>query len=360
MRSLTTDLNAVVNALRKSPSLLAVSEDGQKVKRIPPLPKNIDERILKHSIYAKGFPLDATIEFVTEFFAPHGDVKCVRLRKGGARKNLTQKDSVFVEFSSEDEAKKIASQEIKSPNSDALLKLMLKTDYIAKKKAEFEQRNGADKKTDETSKKGKQKQQKQQKQQKSNKRKKFDDDGQEVEVPASSEKKAKTESSQEENKENKKNKEENKEEKKEEQKEEPFFYKKDLLIHVSDVKAEATRENIRDFFQALGAHAGYVDFSRGQTNGTLQLAEADTQGAAALVVKAKESSIELGGKPGKEHTFVAITGNDEEAYWKAVADKKKQFRERSKKKKGGKRGGGFGGGGGRGKGKGKKRKNQAE
>jgi len=180
MRSLTNDLNAVVDALRKSPSLLAVSDDGLKVKRIPPLPENVNERILKHSIYAKGFPTDITIETVTDFFQAHGDVKCVRLRKGGAKRNQTQKDSVFVEFSSEDEAKQIAAKEIKAPNSDALLKMLLKTDYLAKKKAEYEQKNkskGEDGNQKNKENKEKQKKEKQANQKQTNKRKKLDDEG---------------------------------------------------------------------------------------------------------------------------------------------------------------------------------------
>jgi len=174
MQSLTRDLSVVVGALRKSPSLLAVSEDGLKVKRIPPLPENVNEATLKASIYAKGFPTDATIETVTEFFAAHGDVKCVRLRRGGPRNGQSQKDSVFVEFSNEDEAKRVAGKEIKSPNSDALLKMMLKTDYLAKKKVEYEGKNKDKPVEDAKGGKKKNKKEKQEKQQKaSNKRKKI-------------------------------------------------------------------------------------------------------------------------------------------------------------------------------------------
>jgi len=151
------------------------------------------------------------------------------------------------------------------------------------------------------------------------------------------------------------------EEKKEgEQKEEPFFFKKDLLIKITELKEDSTREHLRDFFQALGGHVGYVDFSKGQTTGTLQLNEDDTTGAKGLVAKAKESSLELGGKPAKEITFEALADADEEAYWKKVGEKKKQFRQEkanNKKRKGGKRGGRGGkrgGGGGKRQKKGRK------
>jgi len=149
---------------------------------------------------------------------------------------------------------------------------------------------------------------------------------------------------------------------KEEQKEEPFFWKKDLLIKFSALKEDSTREHIRDFFQALGGHVGYVDFSKGQTTGALQLNEDDATGAKGLVAKAKESSLELGGKPAKDITFEALQDAEEEEYWKKVGEKKKQFRQEkvnNKKRKGGKRGGkgGRGGRGGkRGGGGGKKQK----
>jgi len=157
---------------------------------------------------------------------------------------------------------------------------------------------------------------------------------------------------------------EGEETKAEEQKEEPFFFKKDLLIKIAELKEDSTREHIRDFFQALGGHVGYVDFSKGQTNGTLQLNEDDTTGAKGLVTKAKESSLELGGKPAKDITFEALQDAEEEAYWKKVGEKKKQFRQEkaNKKRKGGKRGGRGGkrgGGGGRGK-KQKKGGNEGE
>jgi len=136
---------------------------------------------------------------------------------------------------------------------------------------------------------------------------------------------------------------------------------------MSGLSPDHTREHLRGFFQALGAHVGYVDFSRGQTSGTLQLNEDDSTGAAGLVAKAKESSIELGGKPAKDITFATIADAEEETYWKNVAEKKKQFRVNTNKKRkgrggGGGRGGGRGGkrggkrGGGRGGGGGKKRK----
>jgi len=218
---------------------------------------------------------------------------------------------------------------------------------LQRKKAEYEQKNnskGEDPNKKNKENKEKQKKEKQAKQKQTNKRKKLDDEGNVLnETP---EKKAKTD--------------EGEEKKEGEQKEEPFFFKKDLLIKITELKEDSTREHLRDFFQALGGHVGYVDFSKGQTTGTLQLNEDDTTGAKGLVAKAKESSLELGGKPAKDITFEALADADEEAYWKKVGEKKKQFRQEkanNKKRKGGKRGGRGGkrgGGGGKRQKKGRK------
>eukprot|EP01102_Stenamoeba_stenopodia_P002637 TRINITY_DN124_c0_g1_i9.p1 TRINITY_DN124_c0_g1~~TRINITY_DN124_c0_g1_i9.p1 ORF type:complete len:168 (-),score=37.84 TRINITY_DN124_c0_g1_i9:64-567(-) len=106
MKDLTTDLAVIVDAVKTS-GKLEVSEDGQKVRRTEPLPS--EDPTLPRSIYAKGFPDDATLESVRDFFSPHGEVLSVRLRKGANRKF---KGSVFVEFASEALAKEVAQKDL--------------------------------------------------------------------------------------------------------------------------------------------------------------------------------------------------------------------------------------------------------
>lgn len=78
------------------------------MKRKTPLPapgeaaKAVDSR----SVYVRPFPMDATIDGVTSFFEGGvGGVNCVRFRRHARSKDF--KGSVFIEFESEEVAKKV-------------------------------------------------------------------------------------------------------------------------------------------------------------------------------------------------------------------------------------------------------------
>jgi lupus La protein len=105
VKQISTDVDFISKVLRTS-EVLQVSEDGKRVRRLAPLPEvdTLDER----SIYVKGFPqdetaADVTVESVSNFFQPYGKVLSVRLRR---TKEKRFKGSVFVEFSTVEEAKK--------------------------------------------------------------------------------------------------------------------------------------------------------------------------------------------------------------------------------------------------------------
>jgi len=66
MKKLSEDQVVIVAAIRKSPELLEVNEEGTKLRRKIPLPENVD--ITPSSIYAKGFPEDYTLAQINEFF----------------------------------------------------------------------------------------------------------------------------------------------------------------------------------------------------------------------------------------------------------------------------------------------------
>ena len=107
--------SAVIKALKES-DFLEVVEDV-KVRRREPLPKDfenksqvevqkvIEDQSMARSIYAKGFGLEQpTTQFDIEaFFTSYGSTNQVRLRRNN---DGIFKGSVFVEFASEDDAKK--------------------------------------------------------------------------------------------------------------------------------------------------------------------------------------------------------------------------------------------------------------
>ncbi|CAG8471832.1 11261_t:CDS:2 [Paraglomus occultum] len=129
-----TDRGLVVEALRGSPELLEVNEDGTKVRRklptLLPIPEQVKRGPMFKSIYAKGFSTDACpdVKEITTFFEKYGKVKSVKLRKD---ENGKFKGSVFVEFQTTDEARKVSAMQLSY--QDQPLTMMLKFDYCENK-----------------------------------------------------------------------------------------------------------------------------------------------------------------------------------------------------------------------------------
>ncbi|KAK5584479.1 hypothetical protein RB653_006091 [Dictyostelium firmibasis] len=105
MKTISTDLQLITDALKKS-TRLQVSEDGKMVRRLDPLPENID---CGKTLYSKGWPEDTTIEKVQEFFMNNGGYKTVsvRLRK---KTDKTFKGSLLADFETEEMVNKIISE----------------------------------------------------------------------------------------------------------------------------------------------------------------------------------------------------------------------------------------------------------
>jgi len=140
IKALGADVKTIVAALRKSKEFLEVDVEGKNVKRCCPLPK--DMNLNNTTIYAHGFSRRSTVEHVTEFFEQHlspgHSICCVRLRKFKQGNNaLGFKGSVFVEFSCEGEAKRIAELALKTCRGRGQpMSMMMKNTYIAKKEKE--------------------------------------------------------------------------------------------------------------------------------------------------------------------------------------------------------------------------------
>jgi len=134
MKNLTTDLNVIIKALKnyKSP-VIELSEDDKNIRRINPLPE--EDNLTKKSIYAKKFPTNYTLEQIQQFFQPFGHVASVRLRRA---LNRQFKGSVFVEFNTIEEAKKVSELKLKFNNADLIV--MMKQDYLNLKKEELQKR----------------------------------------------------------------------------------------------------------------------------------------------------------------------------------------------------------------------------
>ncbi|KAL0248435.1 hypothetical protein GEMRC1_003671 [Eukaryota sp. GEM-RC1] len=114
----------------KDSTVVALSEDKTKVRRVAPLPEKDTSE--ERSVRVKPVPEDSTIESVEELLSKYGTIQCVRLR----RNFHTQKyDSAIVEFSTVEEAKSFLDQEL-----DFEAKTEYAPDYFKRKAEQREQR----------------------------------------------------------------------------------------------------------------------------------------------------------------------------------------------------------------------------
>ncbi|XP_037096372.1 lupus La protein [Syngnathus acus] len=142
LKSLTSDANVIISALKKSPSgLLEVSEDKTKIRRCPekPLPELNDEYkdAIKHkSVYMKGFPLGTSLDEIQEWLNAKGNIENIQMRRDMERQF---KGSVFICFDTEESSKKFLERpDIKSFKDNEMLVLSREA-YHAKKAEERKQ-----------------------------------------------------------------------------------------------------------------------------------------------------------------------------------------------------------------------------
>ncbi|KAL2315143.1 La protein [Schizosaccharomyces pombe] len=125
-------LEAIVNALRKSPELLEVDEAGEKVRRRIPLVRVDNKSVMERSVYCKGFgdEKDDTQIALEKFFEENaGPISAVRMRRDDDKKF---KGSVFVEFKEPDVANKFLEKVKTAPLKwgEDELTIMSKKEYV--------------------------------------------------------------------------------------------------------------------------------------------------------------------------------------------------------------------------------------
>jgi lupus La protein len=279
MKALSEDAAVILAAIKSSPSLLEVSEDGLKVRRKEPLPANVDTTA--QTIYAKGFPSDYSMEQVAAFFQEQlkeGEaLNCTRMRRMHGTKEF--KGSVFVEFSSVECAVRVAALELKAPTPEAQPMVMqMKADYLARKKAEWEEKKAARKAN-----KGK--------------RKAEGAEGEEGSGKAEFKKEV----------------------------------HKDCILRVGDLPEECMREDIKALVEGAGCTVVFVEFNRGNEVGYVRLAPESEVKATAAVAKLVEDKAQL---KDKLPALVVLEGEEEQAYWEKVWEM-----QQAKKSGGGRKGG---------------------
>ena len=133
---------AAVTELLQTSDSLTVSDDKKRIRRTSELRsrEEVDAEVEQRSVYASPFPMTATIDELTEFFSKHASVRSVRLRRHISSKDF--KGSIFVELADAAACRALIEGE-KLTHEGAELTIMMKKDYLEKKKADRVERAAA-------------------------------------------------------------------------------------------------------------------------------------------------------------------------------------------------------------------------
>lgn len=148
LKALTEDPKVVAEALLKSANgIVEVSEDREKIRRHPdnPLPEFNDARrkeLSKRTAYAKGFPLDAKMDVIVEYFNKFDNVENVVMRKYFKTEDKAYyfKGSVFVLFKTIEAAEEFVKRDDLKYGEKPLLRYM-QDEYIKVKRQELKDKN---------------------------------------------------------------------------------------------------------------------------------------------------------------------------------------------------------------------------
>ncbi|KAI8994885.1 hypothetical protein BDB01DRAFT_831827 [Pilobolus umbonatus] len=117
MQLICDDIKTVTDALKEEETeFIELSEDGENIRRKGEV---VEKDHIRPSIHVGGLPIQNVTDFksecefqdkVEEFFDQYSKVVCVRLKKTKT-KPITLKGSAYIEFTSTEEAKKVAEME---------------------------------------------------------------------------------------------------------------------------------------------------------------------------------------------------------------------------------------------------------
>mmetsp|Transcript_52559 Transcript_52559/g.132194 ORF Transcript_52559/g.132194 Transcript_52559/m.132194 type:complete len:340 (-) Transcript_52559:22-1041(-) len=275
VQQLTTDLEFIAKVVAVSNELV-LSEDRTRVKRTHPLPSD-PKAYLQRSLYAKGFALTATLDELIAYFSQYGTVRSVRMRRDyQVQEHNGFKGSVFVEFETPEMAEKVLAMELKVKNDageEVPLLLKKQSDYIAEKAELFEQ----------------------------TKRRRSAGDSSE-DGPAT--KTSKVERT----------------------------FEKGTLMRISNIKPDATREDLKNLVVAAGGIPKFVEFNKGDKTALMRCE--DTEKTAAALAKLTAENKEEGSL-----TFALLDGEEEKAKWESIWAVQSSRAGNSRGKRGGRRGG---------------------
>lgn len=128
-----TDSSKVAEILKTS-EVVEISEDNTKIRRKHPLPDQDDSD--DRTLYAKGFPAETTLEALQEFWAKHGNILLITMRRIGKK----FKGSVFVQFATKEEAEAALAKKDEIKFNDQALEISTYKAWDEEKKSSGQQR----------------------------------------------------------------------------------------------------------------------------------------------------------------------------------------------------------------------------
>lgn len=280
LTAISDDSKVITDALKKSTAgLMEVNEEGDKIRRDPTkaLPENNKERredLKLRTVYAKGFPVKATLDELMEFCDKVGKAEHVKMRRDQLKEF---KGSCFIVYHDQESAKKFLEGEECKAYGETELKKMYQHDYFKGKEDEKRVEKEARIKDKEEKKKQKEEAE--------------DEQFKETITPGA-------------------------------------------ILFVKGIPADTSREELKALFEGH-ARVAYADFDKGDKEGKLRFEEADSAQKAVDAVKAandgkftlKETELECS----------VLEGDDEVKHWKIIFAEMKERKEKAKFQRGRKR-----------------------
>ncbi|XP_048576497.1 lupus La protein homolog isoform X1 [Nematostella vectensis] len=273
LKSMSDDVNFLAKTMKKSSSdLIEVSEDLTKVRRtkskpVEELTTEARQKAKAKTVYVKGFPKEATLDELQEYFEGKGKIVFIMMRKTLESKEF--KGSVFIEFATLPEAKAFVEEKDTKYQDNVLIK-KFKDDYYSVKNADKKKRLEEEQKARK----------------------------EEIAAQVKSEEKLAEE-------------------------EEEFKYEKGAVLHFTDVGEQTSREDLKELF---GEHEdiAWVNFSRGDTEGHIRfLKEGGAQRAMDALKKDDKILIR-----NKQAIVRVLEGDEEKEFYRKDREEKQKRRHK--------------------------------
>lgn len=232
LASLSTDFDEIVAALNKSEEgLIQISEDKQNLRRHPerPIPEHNEERrkeIQERTAYAKGFPLESQMTELLDFFASYDKVVNITMRKHYDKPTKSYKFKGSIFLTFETKEQATAFlAKDKVVYKERELLRKWQVDYLKEKQEEYAQKNEKRKNKKEAAKA-----------------------------------------------------------------EPPIELPKNAIVVFEGAPETATREEVREAFEKVADfEIAFIEFSKGDTKGSVRLTEADA--AEKYIAKVEEGKV---------------------------------------------------------------------